>query len=167
MDFTVLPSISFLLLTRNLNFFTPNAGVPSYLFLVFTFTLPSPSGSQHLLLSYFLATLHFFCLPTILLPKEGKRRVGKLSKCLSLYCKLWATVVHSRGTLGTCVVRTRDENCLRGCSLPNKPVADKPPLSKRNTECHPLIHTASQVLYYSLLNTAHIRFTCKRSPKSN
>jgi hypothetical protein len=99
--------------------------VPSHLFLVFTFTLPSPSGSHHLLLSYFLATLQFFSLPTILLPKERKRRVGKLSKCLSLYCKLWATVVHSRGTLESCVVRSTDENSLRGCSFPKKKKASR------------------------------------------
>jgi hypothetical protein len=60
--------------------------------------------------------------PGIFLPKEKKKRTEKkFSKCLSLYCKLWATVVHSLGTLGNCVVRSRNENSLRGCSLPNKP----------------------------------------------
>lgn len=59
--------------------------------------------------------------------KKRKKRRGKLSKCLSLYCKLWATVVHSRGTLGSYAVCSRDGNRLGGCSLPTS----QPPPSVR------------------------------------
>jgi len=119
-DLTVLASTSFLLLLWNFNFTTPYRW--SVFLLVPGFYLHS-SFSQWFLppsLFYFLATLQLFYPTTILLPK-GRQEGEKVSKCLSLYCKLWATVVHSRGTLGSYVVRSRDENSLRGCSLPKKP----------------------------------------------
>lgn len=75
-----LPSKSyFFLLSRNLNFSSPIAEVSLYLFSLFTFTLPSPSGFYHLPLSYFLATLQFspfsqFCSKST---KKKKRKKEK------------------------------------------------------------------------------------------
>jgi hypothetical protein len=122
MDLGALTSTSFLLLARNLNFSTPIAEVSFYLFLVLPslFLLPVVSTISFCLI--FLLHYSLSPHPGIFLPKKKKKKKGKkFSKCLSLYCKLWATVVHSRGTLGNYVVRSKDENSLRGYTLPNKP----------------------------------------------
>ena len=101
--------------------------------LVLAFYLQASFSQWFLPPSFVLFSCYItvFSFLTILLQKSTKKkkekRRGKLSKCLSLYYKLWATVVHSRGTLGSYAVCSRDGNSLRGCSL----ATSQPPPSLR------------------------------------